>query len=618
MSQCPFLGRVSITFVRHAGASLGMYGQRCPVISKLFHTAASGARGANRTTLTLEHFYLAAHGSSPPRPSAAGGGKCPFRAALQAQSLHTTAAETSPTSSKSCKAVPAPRVKEEEEEREGGLKHPGVHAPSSNCKCVAEGLRPKGNCPFRWTDFFANTMKDKVRRTLAPSPPLAATDDSVPLTAQGKLDYDAYFNHKIQKKVQDNTYRRFRVLTRSANQFPSAKHFIGSNAKLKEEGDVTVWCSNDYLGMSKHPKVIEAAIEAIHNHGVGAGGTRNISGSSYYHVALENELADLHKKEAALVFTSCYVANDATLSTLGKMLPNCVYFSDASNHNSMIVGIRHSRAPKEIFRHNDPEHLEQLLKKYDRNQPKIVAFESVYSMSGNISPIKEICDVAHKYNALTFIDEVHAVGLYGDRGAGIGERDYLMDRLDIISGTLGKAFGVAGGYVAGSAKMIDMVRSYADGFIFTTAMPPMQAAAAAKSVEILKSDEGRRLRGKHQESVRQLRAKLEEAGLPVEPSPSHIIPLHVGDAGRSTQASKTLMEKHRIYVQDINFPTVARGQEKLRIAPTPFHDARMQDQFVNAVVDVWHELELPFTKEENQCGFYTNYDQPVLVPAVLA
>ena len=267
--------------------------------------------------------------------------------------------------------------------------------------------------------------------------------------------------------------------------------------------------------------------EAMKKHGVGAGGTRNISGTSYYHVALEKELADLHKKDAALIFSSCYVANDASLSTLGKMIPGCVVFSDAANHNSMIVGIRHGKTKKEIFHHNDPEHLESLLSQYDQNVPKIVAFESVYSMSGAIAPIKEICDVAHRYNALTFIDEVHAVGLYGDRGAGVGERDNLMDDLDIISGTLGKAFGVAGGYIAGSSQMIDMVRSYADGFIFTTAMPPMQAVAARKSVQILKSEEGRELRRKHQESVKRLRNSLQDAGLPVVYSPSHIIPLHV-------------------------------------------------------------------------------------------
>ena len=268
--------------------------------------------------------------------------------------------------------------------------------------------------------------------------------------------------------------------------------------------------------------------EALKKHGVGAGGTRNISGNSYYHVALERELADLHGKESALVFSSCYVANDATLSTLGKMLPGCVFFSDAGNHNSMIAGIRHATgAKKEIFRHNDPEHLDSLLSHYDPAVPKIVAFESVYSMSGSIAPIGDICEVARRHNALTFIDEVHAVGLYGERGAGIGERDGIADHLDVVSGTLGKAFGVAGGYIAGSARLIDMIRSYADGFIFTTAMPPMQAVAALTSVRVLKSDEGRGLRAKHQESVRRLRGALEEAGLPVVPSPSHIIPLHV-------------------------------------------------------------------------------------------
>jgi len=267
--------------------------------------------------------------------------------------------------------------------------------------------------------------------------------------------------------------------------------------------------------------------ETIQKHGVGAGGTRNISGTSYFHVALEKELATLHKKESALVFSSCYVANDATLTTLGKMLPDCVYFSDEGNHNSMIVGILHSGAAKEIFQHNDPEHLEELLKKYDPMRPKIVAFESVYSMTGAICPMKEICEVAHKYNALTFIDEVHAVGLYGKHGAGVAEREGLMEELDIITGTLGKAFGVAGGYIAGSAKMVDMVRSYAAGFIFTTAMPPMQAVAARQSVQILKSQEGWELRAKHQWNVKRLRNLLQEAGLPVVPSPSHIIPLHV-------------------------------------------------------------------------------------------
>lgn len=262
---------------------------------------------------------------------------------------------------------------------------------------------------------------------------------------------------------------------------------------------------------------------------MGAGGTRNISGNSYYHVALERELAQLHGKDSALVFSSCYVANDATLSTLGKMLPGCVVFSDAGNHNSMIVGIRHGGCKKEIFRHNDPEHLDSLLSRYDPEVPKLVAFESVYSMSGSIAPIWEICEVARRHNALTFIDEVHAVGLYGETGAGIGERDGLMDQLDVVSGTLGKAFGVAGGYIAGSSRLVDMIRSYADGFIFTTAMPPMQAVAALTSVQVLKSEEGRGLRRQHQASVRRLREALEEAGLPVVPSPSHIIPLHVSD-----------------------------------------------------------------------------------------
>ena len=275
----------------------------------------------------------------------------------------------------------------------------------------------------------------------------------------------------------------------------------------------------------------------ITNHGVGAGGTRNISGTSYYHCLLEQELASLHQKEAGLVFSSCYVANDSTLATVGKMLPNCVYFSDSENHASMIQGIIHSRAKKEVFRHNDYVHLEELLSKYDPMRPKIVAFESVYSMSGDIGPIREICEVAHRYNALTFIDEVHAVGLYGEEGAGVAERDGLMDQCDIITGTLGKAFGVAGGYIVGSSKLVDMVRSYASGFIFTTAIPPMQAAAATKSIQILRGPEGKMLRRKHQAVVKQLRAALVAAQLPVIPSPSHIVPVHVSNERAHSLAS---------------------------------------------------------------------------------
>lgn len=415
--------------------------------------------------------------------------------------------------------------------------------------------------------------------------------------ADGTFNYEDFMKGEIEKKKLNHTYRIFKKVNRKAAAFPFAEGF----SKPVEPGkgqDISVWCSNDYLGMSRHDTVIKAVQETAAKHGTGAGGTRNISGNTTYHEGLEARVAKLHQKEAGLVFTSCFVANDSTLYTLAKALPGCEIYSDAGNHASMIQGIRNSKVPKFIFRHNDKEHLEELLKKSDPLTPKIVAFETVHSMTGDISPVKELCDISHKYGALTFVDEVHAVGLYGHHGAGVGERDGCMQDMDIISGTLGKAFGMIGGYVVGSANLIDMVRSYAAGFIFTTSLPPMVLQGAMTSIGILSGDEGRQLRQRHQEMVKLLRTKLLDAGIPAIPMPSHIIPVHVGDPASCTAAADTLMEKHGIYVQAINPPTVAPGEERLRIAPTPFHTPEMMDEFVAAMVDVWETCDLPLNNKD--------------------
>ncbi|ESO91421.1 hypothetical protein LOTGIDRAFT_182709 [Lottia gigantea] len=373
---------------------------------------------------------------------------------------------------------------------------------------------------------------------------------------------------------------------RNASNFPYASEHT-NNKK-----DISVWCSNDYLGMSWHPKVTAAVRDAVNKHGVGAGGTRNISGNSPLHEELEETLAEIHQKEAGLIFTSCYVANDTTLFTLGKTLPGVHFFSDSGNHASMIQGLRNSGAPKHIFQHNDPDSLESLLKRVDMNIPKIVAFETVHSMDGSICPLTELCDVAHKYGALTFVDEVHAVGLYGDKGAGIGERDGVLPKMDLITGTLGKAFGNMGGYLVGSANTVDMIRSYGSGFIFTTSLPPTVLSGALASIKVLASNEGRELREKHQYNVKYVRDKLTLAGIPAMHAPSHIIPIHVGDAEMSTRLSNELIKQHGIYVQAINYPTVARGEERLRLAPTPHHTTEMMDYFVDSILNVWKTFKL--------------------------
>jgi 5-aminolevulinate synthase len=383
----------------------------------------------------------------------------------------------------------------------------------------------------------------------------------------------------------DGRYRVFAELERKAGAFPHAKHYTEDGVR-----DVTVWCSNDYLGMGQHPKVLGAMHEALDTSGAGAGGTRNISGTNHLHVLLENELADLHGKEAALLFTSGYVSNWAALSTLASKLPNCVVFSDALNHASMIEGMRHSRAECHRFKHSDPADLDRLLSMVEPGRPKLVAFESVYSMDGDIGPIAEILDVCEKHGALSYIDEVHAVGLYGPRGGGIAEREGLMDRIDVIEGTLGKAFGVMGGYIAASKNLCDFVRSFASGFIFSTALPPAIAAGACASIRHLKQSQVERDR--HQERVAQVRRRLEATGIPTLDNPSHIIPVMVGDAHKCKMISDWLLEKHGIYVQPINYPTVPVGTERLRITPSPVHSDADIDRLVTALSEIWSQCEL--------------------------
>jgi 5-aminolevulinate synthase len=399
------------------------------------------------------------------------------------------------------------------------------------------------------------------------------------------MDYEAYFAGELTGLRTEGRYRVFTELERHAGKFPNATRYVDDGTQ-----SITVWCSNDYLGMGQHPKVLAAMHEALDQCGAGAGGTRNISGNNHHHVLLERELADLHGKEAALLFTSGYVSNWAALSTLAAKLPDCVVFSDAGNHASMIEGIRHSRAERVVFAHSDPEDLDRKLARVEPGRAKLVAFESVYSMDGDIAPIAEILDVCEKHGAMSYIDEVHAVGLYGPRGGGVAEREGLMDRITVIEGTLGKAYGVMGGYIAASAALCDFVRSFASGFIFTTALPPALAAGARASVMHLKESQMERAR--HQERVAKVRRRLAAISIPTMDNPSHIIPVMVCDAHKCKMISDWLMDNHGIYVQPINYPTVAKGTERLRVTPSPLHTDDDIDRLVSALSEIWSQCAL--------------------------
>ncbi|MEA2963860.1 MAG: 5-aminolevulinate synthase [Alphaproteobacteria bacterium] len=400
------------------------------------------------------------------------------------------------------------------------------------------------------------------------------------------MNYDAYFAGALARLRDERRYRVFADLERLAGRFPHAIWHSPQGPR-----DVIVWCSNDYLGMGQHPKVIGAMVETATRMGTGAGGTRNIAGTNHPLVDLERELADLHRKEAALVFTSGYVSNETGISTIAKLLPNCLILSDELNHNSMIEGVRQSRCEKQIFRHNDMAHLEDLLRAADPSRPKLVVFETLYSMDGDIAPTDRICDLAERYRAMTYADEVHAVGMYGPRGGGQAEQQGTMARIDVIEGTLAKAFGCLGGYITASSALCDAVRSYAPGFIFTTALPPPICAAATAAIRHLKASSFERER--HQERAARVKAVLNAAGLPVMPNDTHIVPVFVGEPEKCKEATDLLLAEHGIYIQPINYPTVPKGSERLRITPTPYHADAVIDALAEALVDVWERLELP-------------------------
>jgi 5-aminolevulinate synthase len=403
------------------------------------------------------------------------------------------------------------------------------------------------------------------------------------------MEYNAFFAGAIAKLRDERRYRVFADLERIAGRYPRAIWHSPHGTR-----DVVIWCSNDYLGMGQHPKVVGAMVETATRLGAGAGGTRNIAGTNHPLVELERELADLHGKEAALVFTSGYVSNETGIATIAKLLPNCLILSDALNHNSMIEGIRQSYCEKQIFRHNDMAHLEQLLQAAGRERPKLIVFESLYSMDGDIAPVNAICDLAKRYGAMTYIDEVHAVGMYGPRGGGIAERDGAMARIDVVEGTLAKAFGCLGGYIAGNATMVDAVRSYAPGFIFTTALPPAICAATIAAIRHLKSSSWERER--LQDRAARTKAVLSAAGLPIMPNQTHIVPIFVGNPEKCKRACDMLLEEHGIYIQPINYPTVPRGNERVRITPSPYHEDALIDALAESLVDVWQQLGLPLGK----------------------
>uniref|UniRef100_A0A7N6FKF1 5-aminolevulinate synthase n=1 Tax=Anabas testudineus TaxID=64144 RepID=A0A7N6FKF1_ANATE len=566
MRRCPFLTVVPSVFLQLAGKSaLLSCAQKCPVLMDLSSgplTLLSSVSNGTSPHDDSNHTVTLLPGCTTPQL----GTKCPFLA-TEMQEDNGLLRETS------------------EELQEDVEDMQPFHTGTALCVFLnGETDVDKAN-----TETSKQPLKPKLSHLLM---------DNLPEVA---FQYDQFFEKKIQSKKTDHTYRVFKTVNRRASSLPMADDY---SEYLHAKRDVSVWCSNDYLGMSHHPKVMQAIIEAVRHHGSGAGGTRNISGTSKFHVELEYELADLHGKDAALLFTSCFVANDSTLFTLGKMLPGCEIYSDAGNHGSMIQGIKNSGVKKFVFHHNDVSHLEDLLEKSDPSIPKIVAFETVYSMDGDMCPLEEMCDVAHKAGALTFVDEVHAVGLYGPRGGGIGERDRVMHKMDIISGTLGKAFGCVGGYIASTSTLVDTVRSYAAGFIFTTSLPPMLLAGATESIRILKSEEGQALRRKHQRGVKLLRQMLTDSGLPVVHCPSHVIPVRVADAKKNTEICNIMMSRHSIYIQAINHPTVAKGEELLRIAPTPHHTPQMMSYFVDRLLKTWKEVGLELRPHSiAECNF---------------
>ncbi|KAJ3322922.1 mitochondrial 5-aminolevulinate synthase [Boothiomyces sp. JEL0866] len=477
-----------------------------------------------------------------------------------------------------------------------------LYAKASKCpmmknalKGQSAGISTSSKCPYASTvDSIVEVGKPGTLSSFLASKNANELNNALFNQHQknGVFDYETFYHQELEKKKNDRSYRYFNNINRLAKLYPTAHTGTGDH--------VTVWCSNDYLGMSKHPEVIEAMKETLDKYGAGAGGTRNIAGNAQLHLTLEKELADLHKKEAALVFSSCFVANDATISTLASKLPGCVIFSDSSNHASMIQGIRNSRAKKHIFRHNDVAHLESLLKQYDINTPKLIAYESVYSMCGSLGPIKEITALAKKYNAITFCDEVHAVGMYGKTGAGVAEYVEAMAGIDIITGTLGKAFGVVGGYIAGSAAFVDMIRSYAPGFIFTTSLPPVVVSGALTSIRHLKKSQVER--SGQQLNTRALKSTLQAKGIPVVPNPSHIVPVMVGDAETAKSISDELLYKYKIYVQSINYPTVNVGEERLRITPTPGHHEAHMQHLVGALETIWEERGLKYVEDWAKAG----------------
>ncbi|KAK9406285.1 5-aminolevulinate synthase nonspecific mitochondrial [Crotalus adamanteus] len=564
--RCPFLSRVSQAFLQKAGKSLLFYAQNCPKMMEVGTKPASRAistsathcqqteestsasqKNKNSTDVAQQNISRPQHLVSEPSagsPSAnqAPVSKCPF-----------LAAQVNEGNSVFCEAS---RELQEDVEEMQAVRKEFTKTPESTVEVNAEMDGEKKNGLLKkFQDIMLKQRPEKVSHLLQENLPKSVST----------FQYDQFFEKKIDEKKKDHTYRVFKTVNRRAQIFPLADDYSESLINKKE---VSVWCSNDYLGMSRHPRVCGAVTETLKQHGAGAG------------------------------------ANDSTLFTLARMLPDCEIYSDSGNHASMIQGIRNSRVPKHIFRHNDVGHLRELLKKSNLSIPKIVAFETVHSMDGAVCPLEELCDVAHEYGAITFVDEVHAVGLYGTHGGGIGDRDGVMHKMDIISGTLGKAFGCVGGYIASTSSLIDTVRSYAAGFIFTTSLPPMLLAGALESVRTLKSTEGQVLRRQHQRNVKLMRQMLMDAGLPVVHCPSHIIPIRVSDAAKNTAVCDKMMNKHSIYVQAINYPTVPHGEELLRIAPTPHHTPQMMNYFIENLLSTWKEVGLELKPHSSaECNF---------------